>query len=310
MRALVTGDAGFLGRHFSARLKTLGYTVCGADIVNGKNAHDVFLGRLYDGVQWDLVVHCAAVAPHRQAIDSMPAHFTLNTLLDAHFFEWLRLARPHKAVYVSSSAAYPMALQIGRLGEIDLRHRLREEDATLGPARAAGLAERSLRGYALVEPDGGYGRLKLNGERMAAEANASGNTVSVVRPFSGYGSDQGVDWPFGAFVDRAQRRCDPFEIWGDGTQVRDWTHVTDVVKAALAISDAGHTEPVNICTGVGTSMAELADMVCAEADYTPEVKLLTEKPAGVQYRVGDPAELHKFYTPQVTLTQGIRWSFA
>src|SRR6185369_16127194 len=72
-----------------------------------------------------------------------------------------------------------------------------------------------------AEPDA-YGLLKLTGERMAVQARAAGVPVTVVRPYSGYGEDQSEDFPFRAFVERARRREDPFDVWGDGKQVRDW----------------------------------------------------------------------------------------
>lgn len=307
MRALVTGDAGFLGRGFVRELTAREWTVCGADIVNGKDAFDVFSGNLYDGIRWDLVVHCAAVAPHRMAIDNMPGHYTRNLRLDSSMFEWAVRTRQQRVIYLSSSAAYPIGYQLGPT-EDKPGHRLREYDATPGPVRASLIAREGPAGYALIQPDAGYGRLKQDGERMAAEACASGITVSTLRPFSGYGGTQGIDWPFGAFIDRAKRGADPFEVWGDGAQVRDWVHVSDVVNAALAVSDAEHVDPVNICTGVGTSMAELARMVCDEAGYEPEFEFRFDRPVGVAYRVGDPTELHRFYTPRVALDEGIRWA--
>ncbi len=156
-----------------------------------------------------------------------------------------------------------------------------------------------------AEPDD-YGLLKLTGERMAAQARRAGVPVTVVRPFSGYGEDQGVDWPFGAFVDRARRRADPFEIWGDGQQVRDWIHVDDVVRGALAVAESGTEEPVSLCTGVGTSMSALAQMTCAEAGYYPVIQPRSDRPAGSTWSVGDPTALLRYYQPQVSLAEGVK----
>jgi nucleoside-diphosphate-sugar epimerase len=64
--------------------------------------------------------------------------------------------------------------------------------------------------------------------------------------------------------------------------------------------------PLNICTGVGTSMRELADLVCREAGYTPEFELKRDAPAGVAYRIGDPTRLHEIHEPRVTLPDGVR----
>jgi len=285
VRALVSGAAGFLGRHFTTALQVRGYQVARADTRLGFDAAQIFSDRLCVGMVYDLVVHCAAVEPHRAAIDGKPMHLASNLALDAGMFDWARRTGQQRILYISSSAAYPTSIQT-----LPCVRALREDDIDLGYPRA---------------PDAGYGWLKLTGERMAADANAAGIPTHVVRPMSGYGEDQGENWPFGAFAARARRREDPFIIWGDGTQVRDWIHVDDVVAGALAVVDADVREPVNLCTGRGTSMAELVGMFCDEVGYAPEIELRTDKPAGVAYRVGDPTRLHGIYTPKVSLEEGV-----
>jgi nucleoside-diphosphate-sugar epimerase len=284
--ALVTGSAGFLGRHFAAELTGRGYHVSGVDVVDGTDALDVF--RTSD-VTHDIVVHCAAVEPHRAAIDSQPTHLARNLLLDAAMFGWAVRTRQRRVLYVSSSSAYPIGHQQGGVW----KPRLREFDVSLGNA-------------GIGTPDAGYGWAKVTGERMAAGARAAGVPVTVVRPFSGYGEVQDTRWPFGAFAERVRRREDPFVIWGSGEQVRDWVHVSDVVAAALAVVDSGTEDPVNICTGVGTSMLDLVTAMCGHVGYAPEIELLADRPAGVAYRVGDPTLLHRYYTPRVSLAEGVK----
>lgn len=295
MKTLVTGSAGFLGRHLVAALQARGDDVTGVDIVHGRDALDVF--RSGRG-RWDLVFHCAAVAPHRAAIDGRALAVGAGGLeLDAAMFRWAARTMPGRIVYFSSSAAYPVEYQTG-----DRSKYIR------------GLAERDidLPGdlHGPSTPDGIYGHLKVMGERLAAAYRAQGGAVTVVRPFSGYGEDQSASFPFGAFRDRARRREDPFTVWGDGEQVRDWVHVDDVVGAVLAAVDAEVDGPLNIATGIGTSMAELAAMFCAEAGYDPRFDFLTDKPAGVAYRVGDPALLNEVYVPKVTVAEGVKRALA
>jgi nucleoside-diphosphate-sugar epimerase len=285
VRALVTGAAGFLGSHFTRELQTRGYQVMRSDTRLGFDAGQIFADRLCVGAVFDLVVHCAAVEPHRAAIDGKPMHLATNLALDAGMFDWAHRTGQKRVLYISSSAAYPTAIQ------------------TLPFVRA--LSERDIDLEHAKTPDAGYGWLKLTGERMALDANAAGLPTHIVRPFSGYGETQGPNWPFGAFASRARLREDPFVIWGDGTQVRDWIHVSDVVNAALAIVEQDVREPVNLCTGRGTSMAELVGLFCDEVGYAPDIELRTDKPAGVAYRVGDPTRLHGIYKPQVSLEEGV-----
>lgn len=287
--ALVTGSAGFLGRHFTAELRARGWQVEGCDPRTSIAQNALGLFRVSTRV-YDLVVHCAAVDPHRAAIDGHPIGMAANIELDAAMFGWAVRTQQRRVLYISSSAAYPIALQRG-----PETWDLHEDDISLTDPD---------------EPDAGYGWSKLTGERMAAAAAAAGLPVHVVRPFSGYGPDQGPNWPFGAFIARATARVDPFTIWGDGQQVRDWIHVDDVIAGALAVVDADCRQPVNLCTGQGTSMSELARLCCEAVGYTPEVELRLDKPAGVAYRVGDPTRLHGIYVPRVDLFDGVKRALA
>lgn len=291
MEALVTGSAGFLGRHMVRGLADAGYRVVGADIAHERGAWDALHLFKNEAHRFDVVVHCAAVAPHRSAIDSKALAVGAGNLqLDAAMFEWAARTKPGRVIYFSSSAAYPVFLQDGTWGD---------------PLKESDIGNRHF-----DDADAIYGRVKLMGEYLADAYRAQGGAVTVVRPFSGYGEDQSSDFPFGAFRDRARRREDPFVVWGSGGQVRDWIHVDDVVGAVLAARDAGVDRPLNICTGVGTSMADLAQMFAAEAGYEPRFRFLADRPAGVAYRVGDPTLLNDFYTPQVTLAEGVKRALA
>lgn len=286
MRALVTGSAGFVGRHTVAELVRRGYDVIGVDLKFGQDAHDIFREGM---LHYDLVVHAAASAPHRAAIDTEPQHMARNLALDAMLFDWAVRTGQGRVIYLSSSAAYPIDLQDDHATAVDLT----EADIRWDGRRNVG------------NPDAVYGWTKLTGERLAAEARKAGLPVTVVRPFSGYGEDQADLFPFRAIIERARRREDPFVIWGDGNQVRDWIHIDDVVAGMLAVAESGMEEPVNLCTGIGWSMAELAHMACNVVGYLPKFEYLTDKPAGVAYRVGDPTRFFRIYRPRVSLDQGV-----
>lgn len=304
MRALVTGASGFIGRHVFAALKDAGWDVHGIDIAPGHSdvldcdARQFFMAA---ESRYDLAVHAAAVEPHRSAIDTSPLTVGAGCLeLDAALFRWAARTKPGRVIYLSSSAAYPVELQ----SRPNLEAKAFWERATTG--RHCSLYESDIDLYAPKLPDAMYGHLKLMGERLADAYQRQGGAVTVVRPFSGYGEDQDARFPFGAFRDRARRRDDPFEVWGDGTQVRDWIHVSDVVGAILAAYENNVDGPVNLCTGRPTSFNDLARMFAVEAGYEPEIKHLTDAPRGVAYRVGDPTLLNTFYQPKVSVEEGIR----
>lgn len=305
--ALVTGASGFVGRHLVDALSLRGYQVHGVDLlpspwprdrfILGEYTHqqfdvrEAFVDTSERATSFDLVVHCAARNPHRSAIDSEPLNLAYNVSLDSLFIEWAARTHQKHAVYLSSSAAYPVKLQTpwyvdSRLAESDQSHMTSEVHV----------------------PDGPYGWTKLLGERAALAARAAGLHITIVRPFSGYGEDQSGDFPFGAFRDRVRAHDDPFVIWGNADQVRDWIHISDVVGGMLACVDANEHNtliPINLCTGVGTSLRDLATRMCTYAGYRPEVTVDHTAPMGVFTRVGDPARFHQIYTPQVTLETGI-----
>lgn len=290
--ALVTGSSGFLGRRFVSELRNRGYGVVPLDLNTGLDCLDEF--RLApSSAPFDLVVHCAAREPHRVAIDGKPETGVYNQMIDAAMFDWAFRTEQRRVLYLSSCAVYPAHLQ----HQFDDGRRFAETDVRLG---------RQIFGA----PSDDYGWTKLTGERMARAVNAVGVPTYVVRPFSGYGEEQSEDFPFGAFVARAKRREDPFTIWGGGTQVRDWIHVGDIVAGALAVVEADCREPVNLCTGTATDMETLAVMVCREAEYKPEFQFRADMPAGMPYRVGDVTRMSEFYTPKVTLEEGVRRAFA
>lgn len=302
--ALITGHKGFVGRHIGRALKDLGWDTIGVDTFRsgsiglqkeyGADIRDYFSETAGDPSP-DVVVHCAAVSPYRAAIDNNAAWVGAESLsIDAALFSWMQRTPPLHAphvVYLSSSAAYPVSLQ--------------------GPYLPKSLQEDDINLSAVRQPDAIYGWTKLTGERLAALVNAAGHKVSVVRPFSGYGTDQATHFPFGAFLARARFRADPFKILGPGDQVRDWVHIDDIVHVIVRILDTGITGPLNIGTGQGTDIDSLASLICGEAGYSPEYIHILKATSGVHSRVADIERMRELYEePLVSLEEGIRRAFA
>lgn len=287
-KAIVTGSAGLIGRHFVEHLLRDSWDVTRVDIKSGIDARSFFRR---DSRAYDLVVHCAAHVGGRLDIEGKAAYIgAYNVQLDGAMFEWALRTRPAHVIYWSSSAAYPVCMQ-----KSDHYERLCEPDINVNfPAPA----------------DFTYGWAKLVGERLAQEVQAEGIKVHVFRPFSGWADDQDTSYPMGAFLDRARRKADPFDVWGDGNQVRDFIHMSDIIGATMAAIDQDYPGPLNLCTGVPTSFNELAESVTSAAGYRPALKYHSDKPQGVRYRVGDPTELHRVWTPRVSLEEGIKRALA
>lgn len=292
MKVLLSGAAGFVGRHLHRALLDRGDDVIAIDLreAPGVKQMDALTFFQYADQRNDVAFHCAANIGGRASIDGSPLGVATNLALDAWYMRWLVKSRTPRAVFFSSSAAYPVELQ--QPGPV---RQLVESDIDLDNPRPA---------------DATYGLAKLTGEHLARYAEAEGCQILIARPFSGYGEDQADCYPFPAFIGRAVRREDPFEIWGDGGSTRDWIHISDLIGAVLAGLDQDVTGPVNLGSGRATSFDELAAMVTSAVGYAPEFKHLPTAPQGVHHRVCDPSRMLSFYQPRVTLEEGISRALA
>jgi nucleoside-diphosphate-sugar epimerase len=285
VKALLTGSEGFVGRHFRPFLESQGYGVSSIDIKTGQDCREFFKTSIE---QFDLVVHLAAIVGGRATIEGEPLSVATDLSIDAEMFNWAIKTKPKKVIYYSSSAAYPTQLQ-----KHGLDIKLQEDMIDLAN---------------VMNPDESYGWAKLTGEMLASYARAAGIKVFIFRPFSGYGYDQDLNYPFPSFAKRIVDRVDQFEIWGDGSQVRDFIHIDDVVAGTMAFVDRDIQVPVNLGWGRPTSFNELAEMFFAISGWRPKsgVIHLLDKPKGVMYRCSDNTKMLEVYKPKITLEDGIK----
>lgn len=280
MKVLITGSDGFLGRHAARRFTRDGHDVTGVDIKSGHDCREVYAGT----TRYDIVLHFAAIVGGRDTIDNHPLSVAQTLALDAALFDYAVRVKPAHVLYPSSSAAYPVSLQ-----HFDRHRRLRESDINL---------------HLPALPDAMYGWVKLTGEQMAARARQCGANIHVIRPMSGYGTDQDTSYPFGAFLDRARRKVDPFPIWGTGLQVRDWVHVDDIMDTIVAVIDQDVSHPVNVGTGIPTDFLTLARLVTQAHGYYPQLDPQPTRPTGVAWRVADIT--NQVHAPRIGLVDGIK----
>jgi nucleoside-diphosphate-sugar epimerase len=282
MKILITGHMGFVGKYFMKKYKD--HDITGIDIKEGNDCRDFFKT---SNEKFDLVIHLAAIVGGRQTIDNNPLSVAIDLSIDAELSQWALRTKPTQLIYFSSSAAYPIELQKAKN-----KRCLHEKDINLKKIK---------------NPDMTYGWAKLTGEYLMEFLKNEGIQVYVFRPFTGYGSDQDLDYPFPSYIKRAAERQDPFIIWGDGNQVRDFIHIEDVVNAVHAtVSSSIYTSlPINLGWGVGVSFNELCALVTRIEGYSPKIVHQLSAPIGVQYRVCDPSRMTRFYTPQITLQEGV-----
>jgi nucleoside-diphosphate-sugar epimerase len=307
LKVLVTGAAGFLGRWFVADHLNRGDDVTGIDDMSNPfsqwpEALKLDHRREMDIVSYfrvselrrpvfDLAYHFAAPVGGRKKIEEDPLFNAGSLGLDAAFFRWAT-QHAHIAVYPSSSAVYPIHHQTS-----GAHHALQE--GLFNPSDA-----RDIWG----KPDEVYGLTKLVGEVLAWKSAAYGLRTLCIRPFSGYGEDQGLDYPMAAIAQRAAMGEDPIKIWGSGSQTRDFVHVSDIVgatQARLAEGIYGGYAAMNIGSGVATSFRTIAEKLAILAGYDPEITTDPEQPEGVRHRYADVEEMERYYRPRVSLNEGL-----
>jgi nucleoside-diphosphate-sugar epimerase len=278
MKVLITGHKGFVGKYFWKKLDDGKNTLTGIDIKDGIDCRDFF--KKSDD-QFDLVIHLAAMVGGRETIESRPLLIADNFSIDSEFFQWCLKTNPKKIVYFSSSAAYPVNYQ-----SKENHRKLREDMCSY---------------YNPQKPDMTYGWSKMVGEYLASFVD----NVYVFRPFSGYGKDQDINYPFPMYIKRAMEKDDPFEVWGSGNQTRDFIHIDDIVDAVMASLENAPNGPTNLGTGISTSFLELAQMSMDAVGYKGKIVTRPDKPVGCMHRVSDNSKLLSFYTPKISLERGI-----
>lgn len=283
---LSTGRVANIQRHLDAGRVVL--HVC--DLLAAGAAHDVLRGA-------DVVFHLAAIHGGRGYIDRHQASCTRNLALDNVVIHEAYRAGVGQFVYASSGCVYPVDLQ----GDATTAVYLRED--MVGPPYNA---------------DGSYGWAKLMGEMTLKAYHDDYGLPSVsCRLFTAYGERCLESHAVIAMIARAFLRLDPFEVWGDGTQIRNWTYVGDIVRGlVLAAEQIGDGTAVNLGTEEPVRVIDAARAVCAYTEHRPAIRLRPEMPTGPLNRVASNrlARERMGWCPQVSFAAGLQrtvdWYFA
>lgn len=286
MRILVTGSEGLIGKAVVAACQKRWplATVIGWDRAVHWESGDCRDYFRYSHDTIELAFHCAAITGGIEGTTGNPAGLAaINAQLDGAFFEWALKTNPRRIVYFSSSCAYPLL-------QTYVTRQLRESEID----------------YTRHADGSTYGAVKLVGEVIANSVREAGVPVSVVRPFAVYGEHQETWRMIPKFIERALTDSETFEVWGPGDQASDFIHVDDAVNAILTMVDQDIDGPVNLGTGIGTTVDEAARMVMNAAGIDRPIVHNLDKPAGPRWRVADPTLLETFYKPTISLEEGIQ----
>lgn len=272
--AFVTGAGGFIGRHLVRHLAAIGVRVAGLDLVDAAAAG---LGDVVSG--WrpgalsqrglatlagetalpDTVYHLAGGSSVGNSLADPYGDFVATVGGTGMLLDWLRAEAPAtKLVIVSSAAVYG-----------DLHRGLIAEDAPTAP----------------FSPYGAH--------KFAMEATCRGWATSfalnvvAVRLFSVYGSGLAKQllWDL---CGKLASNADTVTLGGTGEELRDWTHVSDVVRSLVAATPlANPSMPVvNAGSGQAASVRSIAERVAIAFGREPACLAFSG-----ESRVGDPFSL-------------------
>ncbi len=141
-----------------------------------------------------------------------------------------------------------------------------------------------------VRPRGGYARSKLLVERLCDKRARAGGLVTVLRPFTVAGEGQRPGMALARWIEAAHRGW-PLMLLGNPWRSRDITDVRDVVRVIVELADRGVTGVLNIGTGVGHTLQELAHAVCSAVGVEARTQLSAAHPAEVTHTLADTRAL-------------------
>jgi len=239
------------------------------------------------GIQ--IVFHLAADHGGRGYVDLHQAGPASNFFLDGMVFAEALKAKVKKVVFASSGCVYPNYLQSDVNKEIYLT-----EDLTKGPNEA----------------DNMYGWAKLMGEfTLQAYAREHGLKAASCRYFTVYGPRGVENHAVIAMIARAFVGQDPFEVWGDGAQIRNWTYIEDIVTGTiLAAERIDDGTAVNLGTMERVRVIDAVRLVLEYTGHKAEIKLRPNMPTGPLNRVADNSLASKLlgWEPKVPFREGLR----
>lgn len=314
-KVLVTGGASFIGSTLVDRLLEKGAEIRIIDnLISGKieNIQEHVRKKRVDFIKNDLrepgvarkavkgisiVFHLACDHGGRGYIDIHQANTASNFFLDGLVFWESLKAGVEKIIFSSTGCTYPKYLQTNINKKVYLT-----EDLVSPP----------------YDADNIYGWAKLMAElTLRAYSKEYGLKTAVCRYFTVYGPRAKEDHAVMAMIARSFIDQNPFEVWGNGKQIRNWTYIDDIVNGTiLAGEKIDDGTAVNLGTMERIKVIDAAKEILQYTGKKAKIKLLPHMPTGPMNRVADNSLAKKLlgWEPKMPFHEGLRktidWYYA
>ena len=312
---LVTGGASFIGSHLVDALVARGAGVRIVDDLSS-GCYDTIQPHVESGCVDFIKADLRAPGVARKAVDGMQVVFHLaaahggrgfvelhqaacatNLMLDSLVFDACHDAKVEKVIYASSGCVYPNHLQT------EPNEPLYLTEDMVGPPYNA---------------DNIYGWAKLMGEMsLHAYYREWGMKSAACRYFTVYGERGHENHAVMAMIARAFIGQDPVVVWGTGQQVRNWTHVSDIVRGTLLAAETiDDATAVNLGTTERIRVIDAVEQVLRYTGHRAPIELRPDMPTGPLNRIADNTLARTLlgWQPQVAFADGLRqtidWYFA
>jgi nucleoside-diphosphate-sugar epimerase len=308
-RVLITGGASFIGSHVAEIVAEFGGEVTIIDDFSSgspKNLEnlsiDLIVGDLrnrefaFDAIRdFEIIFHLAAIHGGRGFIENNKAMMLANLGIDNNVFSAASSSNTKMLVHASSACAYPINLQESKL---DLNY-LEESQA-------------SMEGINTSFADGVYGWTKLIGEyQLMNFTNESSMKGRSARIFTAYGERENESHAAIALIAKALLKADPFPIWGDGQQTRNFTYVSDTATGLVLLgADARELtfDVFNIGTSDHVKVIDFINEILNQLSWRPSAfDFQLDKPGGVASRASDNSKIMRVFgwQPSVSIEEGV-----
>jgi len=305
-RYLVTGGAGFIGSHLVDSLIADGHAVRVLDDLSSGRVENLPAGAEL------LISDMTGPDAVRSALEGVDGCFHLAAIasVERGQKEWLR---SHTVNLSGTIAVFEAAYRDQRIRGQRLPIVYASSAAVYGNPSEIPISER-----APTCPTSAYGVDKLGCDLQAAVAGRMHKLSTIgLRFFNIYGPRQDPHSPYSGvisiFCERISRML-PVDLHGDGGQVRDFVFVDDAVwalrRAMQSASQAHLSRVFNVCSGIGTSIRQLAEMIAHIRGISFSPRYMPARPGDVRVSVGDPrlAREQLDFTTRTSLEQGLRWT--